>query len=92
MIFGRSCWVEGACEMLALDPLYVANEGLFIAIVDPNSIEKVLSVLYKNAEGKEASMAGTVVLEHRGQVVMASKVGGKRVVNYLRGEQLPGIC
>ncbi len=84
--------VEGACEMLGLDPLYVANEGLFIAIVDPKSADTVLSVLQRDLNGMNAAMIGTVVLEHRGQVVMASKVGGKRIVNYLTGEQLPRIC
>ncbi|HBK88784.1 MAG: hydrogenase expression/formation protein HypE [Cyclobacteriaceae bacterium] len=84
--------VEGACEMLGLDPLYVANEGLFIAIVDPAVSSQVISLIQQEEYGKEAAMIGTVTTDHPGQVVLSSKVGGKRVVNYLTGEQLPRIC
>jgi hydrogenase expression/formation protein HypE len=84
--------VEGACEMLGLDPLYVANEGLFIAIVDPAVSDQVIALIQEEEFGKQAAMIGVVSSEHPGQVVLASKVGGKRVVNYLTGEQLPRIC
>ncbi len=84
--------VEGACEMLGLDPLYVANEGLFVAIAGSRAVERILSVLHKDENGKMAALIGEVVDEHKGQVVMASRIGGKRVVNYLTGEQLPRIC
>jgi hydrogenase expression/formation protein HypE len=84
--------VEGACEMLGLDPLYVANEGLFIAIVDPAMANSVLALMQTDKIGKCAAIIGEVVSQHPGQVVMASRIGGKRVVNYLAGEQLPRIC
>ncbi len=84
--------VEGACEMLGLDPLYVANEGLFIAVVDPGVADRVLSSLRKDENGMNAAIIGEITLEHPTQVVMASRIGGKRVVNYLTGEQLPRIC
>jgi hydrogenase expression/formation protein HypE len=84
--------VEGACEMLGLDPLYVANEGVFIAIVDPAEADKVLSLLRKDTNGKTAAIIGEVVPDHPGQVVLSSRIGGKRIVNYLTGEQLPRIC
>jgi len=84
--------VEGACEMLGLDPLYVANEGLFIAIVDAGAAQDVISILRTDERGREAAIIGSVVGDHPGQVVLASRIGGKRVVNYLTGEQLPRIC
>jgi hydrogenase expression/formation protein HypE len=84
--------VDGACEMLGLDPLYVANEGLLIAIVDSSAAERVLSIIREDENGKAAAIIGQVVAEHPGQVVMTSRIGGKRVVNYLTGEQLPRIC
>ncbi len=84
--------VEGACEMLGLDPLYVANEGIFIAIVEAARAEEVISILHQDAEGKSAAVIGEVTTQHPGQVVMASAIGGRRVVNFLTGEQLPRIC
>ena len=84
--------VEGACELLGLDPLYVANEGVFMAVVDPNSAETVLSALQKLEYGQHASIIGEVVEAHPRQVILHSKVGGRRVVNMLTGEQLPRIC
>lgn len=84
--------VEGACEMLGLDPLYVANEGLFIAIVEASIAGSVLELIKEDDKGKEAAIIGEVTPEHPGQVVMASRIGGRRVVNYLTGEQLPRIC
>jgi hydrogenase expression/formation protein HypE len=82
--------VEGACEMLGLDPLYVANEGVFIAIVSNHAAEHALEIL-KN-EFSSAAIIGEVTEVHRGQVVLHSKIGGKRIVTMLPGEQLPRIC
>jgi hydrogenase expression/formation protein HypE len=84
--------VNGACEMLGLDPLYVANEGRFIAIVDNKVAEDFLALLKQDENGTHAAIIGTVVEEHTGQVIMQSTIGGKRVVNMLPGEQLPRIC
>lgn len=84
--------VEGACEMLGLDPLYVANEGIFLAVVDPRSVDTVLETLQSTVLGRNARAIGHVTSEHPGQVVLQSTVGGRRVVNYLTGDQLPRIC
>jgi hydrogenase expression/formation protein HypE len=84
--------VAGACEMLGLDPLYVANEGLFIAVVHPDIAEEFVIKLRQWEHGKKAALIGRVVSEHAGQVVLQSSIGGKRIVNMLAGEQLPRIC
>jgi hydrogenase expression/formation protein HypE len=84
--------VEGACEMLGLDPLYVANEGLFLAIIQNEKTDAYLQLLKQQPGFEESSVIGEVVNEHPGKVVMKSKIGGRRVVNYLTGEQLPRIC
>lgn len=84
--------VEGACEMLGLDPLYVANEGIFIAIVAPDIAEAVIEILSQDPRSQSAAIIGEVVDEHPGQVVLRSRIGGRRVVNMLPGEQLPRIC
>lgn len=84
--------VDGACEMLGLDPLYVANEGLFMAVVKKEMADEFLATLQQNANGKNAAIIGNVTTENAGKVIMKSRIGGKRVVNYLTGEQLPRIC
>lgn len=84
--------VEGACEMLGLDPLYVANEGVFIAIVSSSIAEIFLEVLRNDENGGNASIIGSITNEHKGKVIMQSTIGGRRVVNMLPGEQLPRIC
>jgi hydrogenase expression/formation protein HypE len=84
--------VEGACEMLGLDPLYVANEGIFIAVLAPEQAEAALQALRLDPNGKNAAIIGQVTGEHTGKVVLKSRIGGQRVVNYLPGEQLPRIC
>jgi hydrogenase expression/formation protein HypE len=84
--------VYGACEMLGLDPLYVANEGLFISVVDESIADDFVAHLQKWEHGSMASIIGEVVETHLRQVVLRSNIGGQRVVNMLAGEQLPRIC
>jgi hydrogenase expression/formation protein HypE len=84
--------VRGACEMLGLDPLYVANEGKLIAVVPPEDAERLVNVMRTHPLGCNASIIGTVVADHPGLVTMRSLVGGERVVTLLSGEQLPRIC
>ncbi|MBL7846021.1 MAG: hydrogenase expression/formation protein HypE [Cyclobacteriaceae bacterium] len=84
--------VEGACEMLGLDPLYVANEGIFLAVVDPSMADSALKVMRTHELGTHAHIIGEIASEHPGQVVLQSAIGGRRVVNYLTGDQLPRIC
>ena len=84
--------VYGACEMLGLDPLYVANEGLFVAVVDKDVADDLLHQLQQWEHGAMAGIIGEVTAEHTRQVLMKSNIGGRRVVNMLAGEQLPRIC
>lgn len=84
--------VEGACEMLGLDPMYVANEGVFIAVVDQSIAREVLSAMQSHERGSHSSIIGQVTGSHPGQVIMESTIGGRRVVTMLPGEQLPRIC
>jgi len=84
--------VKGACEILGLDPLYVANEGKCLAIVAPEVAEAALEAMRSHPLGREAAIIGQAVEEHTGTVVLRSRVGGRRVVDMLSGEQLPRIC
>lgn len=84
--------VESACEMLGLDPLYVANEGIFLAFVAPEVADEALALLQNQEKGRFAAIIGEVSAEHPGQVVQRSRIGGRRVVGMLPGEQLPRIC
>lgn len=84
--------VNGACELLGLDPLYVANEGVYLAIVAPEAAESVLEALKQDPKTTQAAIVGTVTEEHPRQVILNSKIGGRRVVTMPLGEQLPRIC
>lgn len=84
--------VAAACEILGLDPLYVANEGLFITIVDSEIADAVLEQMKKDAKGVNSACIGEITEVHPSKVVMYSSVGGKRIVSPLIGEQLPRIC
>jgi hydrogenase expression/formation protein HypE len=84
--------VEGACEMLGLDPLYVANEGLFIAIVKKEISNEVVAFINSLEENEHAAIIGEVIREQPGKVILKSHVGGKRVIGLLPGDQLPRIC
>src|ERR1700757_5038891 len=84
--------VRGACEMLGLDPLYVANEGKLVAIVSAEIAARVLDRMKNHPLGKESRMIGQVLETPAGMVLMKTSVGGTRVVDTLFGEQLPRIC
>ena len=84
--------VAAACEMLGLDPMYVANEGLFLIVVKPDIADDVLSIMKSHSKGKNAAIIGEITDDHPNKVVMESLVGGKRIVSPLVGEQLPRIC
>lgn len=84
--------VAAACEILGLDPLYVANEGIFIAIVEHDIAEEVVALMQKDSKGKNAICIGEITAQHPNKVVMHSAIGGKRIVSPLIGEQLPRIC
>jgi hydrogenase expression/formation protein HypE len=84
--------VRGACEILGLDPLYVANEGKLVAIVASNSADAIVARMRENPLGRDARVIGEVVAEHPGMVLMRTEIGGTRVLDTLFGEQLPRIC
>ncbi len=84
--------VAGACELLGLDPLYVANEGLFLAIVRGGAASAVIERMREHPAGQGAAEIGEMTAAHPRQVVLTSGIGGRRVVNMLIGEQLPRIC
>jgi len=84
--------VAAACEMLGLDPLYVANEGVLVAFVDPASAADALAALRSHPLGASATIAGHAVADHRGMVVLVTRIGSRRVVDMLPGDQLPRIC
>jgi len=83
---------ESICELLGFDPLYVANEGKLIAFVDADHAKEVLSVIQEDDHGKDACIIGEVVSDHRGKVVMKTRIGGTRIIDMLTGSQLPRIC
>jgi hydrogenase expression/formation protein HypE len=84
--------VKGACELLGLDPLYVANEGKLIAIVAPEAAEKILAAMRGHPLGQGASIVGTVRESNSGLVAMRTVLGTTRIVDMLAGDQLPRIC
>jgi len=84
--------VRGACEMLGLDPLYVANEGKLVAIVAPEAADAILAAMLRHPLGREARLIGTVTGEHRGLVTARTAFGTTRIVDMLAGDQLPRIC
>lgn len=84
--------VKGACELLGLDPLYVANEGKLVAIVAPEAGDAVLEAMHSHPLGRDAQIIGEVVEEHTPMVLMKTEIGGTRVLDVMFGEQLPRIC
>ncbi len=84
--------VHGACEILGLDPLYVANEGRFVAIVPPEYADASLEVLCRLPVSQQAARIGVITEQPAGTVLLESRIGGNRVLDMLSGEQLPRIC
>ncbi len=84
--------VNAACEMLGLDPLYVANEGKVLVMVAPEDADQVLDKMRQHPLGRDSCIIGRVVSEHPGRVVLHTGIGGRRIVDMLSGEQLPRIC
>lgn len=84
--------VRGACEILGLDPLYVANEGKMLLWVAPEAEDEALAILRDHPLGRGAAAVGDVVADNPGRVFQRSRIGGRRVVEMLSGEQLPRIC
>jgi hydrogenase expression/formation protein HypE len=84
--------VRSACEILGLDPLYVANEGKVLVFVPPEHTSTVLERMRQNRHGRDARIIGEVVADHPGRVVMRATIGGTRIVDMPLGEQLPRIC
>jgi len=84
--------VKAACELLGLEPLYLANEGKCLAIVSAEGADKTLEIMHSTREGAEAAIIGRLVTGRAGRVIINTPVGGTRVVTPLHGEPLPRIC
>jgi hydrogenase expression/formation protein HypE len=84
--------VHGACEILGFDPLYVANEGRFVAFLPAQQTERALAILRAHPDGSAAARIGEVRTDRRGLVTMRSRIGANRIIDMLSGEQLPRIC
>ncbi|MFW5708785.1 MAG: hydrogenase expression/formation protein HypE [Chloroflexota bacterium] len=84
--------VQSACEMLGLDPFYVANEGKLVAIVPRTSADAILEAMRRTTHGRNAAIIGEVVADHTGVVVATTRIGAQRVVDLPAGELLPRIC
>jgi len=84
--------VVAACELLGLDPLYVANEGKLIAICPQDKVPALLEAMRAHPLGSDAAIIGEVVEDEHGFVTMETGFGGSRIVDWLTGEQLPRIC
>ncbi len=84
--------VRAACELLGLDPLYVANEGKLVAVVAPEAAEVLLAAMRSHPLGKDAAIIGVVIEDDQHFVQMTTSFGGGRIVDWLAGEQLPRIC
>ena len=84
--------VRAFCELLGFEPLYVANEGKVVVIVDADSAEKVIQAMNDNEFGKDARIIGEIVADYPGKAWINTGIGGKRIIDMLAGEQLPRIC
>ncbi|MBO9326446.1 MAG: hydrogenase expression/formation protein HypE [Roseiflexus sp.] len=84
--------VRAACELLGMDPIYVANEGKLIAIVPPSDADRLLARMRAHPQGRQAAIIGHVTADHPGIVAARTGIGGTRIVDMMVGEQLPRIC
>jgi hydrogenase expression/formation protein HypE len=84
--------VKGICELLGLDPLYLANEGKLIAICPPNEAESLLKVMKEHPLGRHGEIIGRVTEENRKRVILHTSIGGHRILDMLTGGQYPRIC
>lgn len=84
--------VQAACELLGIDPLYVANEGKMIIIVAPEEAQKALEIMLRHPLGRDAALIGEVKEEPKGMVLLQTRFGGTRVLDMLTGDPLPRIC
>ncbi|MEK6743872.1 MAG: hydrogenase expression/formation protein HypE [Nitrospirota bacterium] len=84
--------VKGACSLLGLDPLYVANEGILVAMVDPGVAEAIVLTMRTHEYGRNAAVIGTVDRSAPGMVLLETAAGGSRIIDMLQGEMLPRIC
>ena len=84
--------VQGICELLGFDPLYIANEGKLIAFVPEKDAQKALEIIRQDEFGKEAMIIGDVIQKDPGKVFLHTAIGGMRIIDMLTGEQLPRIC
>jgi hydrogenase expression/formation protein HypE len=84
--------VRGACELLGLDPLYVANEGILVAIASADVADSLVNIMRKHPLGKETRLIGDVQEAPSGMVLLKTSIGGTRIVEMLSGDQLPRIC
>ncbi|WP_307633120.1 hydrogenase expression/formation protein HypE [Thiovibrio frasassiensis] len=84
--------VRGACEVLGIDPMYVANEGKLVAVVPAQVADKIVAAMRSHPLGREAVIIGEVVADKQGLVVMRTTLGAQRIVDMPVGEQLPRIC
>ena len=84
--------VKGICEMLGMDPLYLANEGKALIIADGNQADSIVRLLQKSLYGKESAVIGTVTDDYPDKVFLSTLAGGSRIIDMLSGDQLPRIC
>jgi hydrogenase expression/formation protein HypE len=84
--------VQSACDLLGMDPMYVPNEGKLVAIVDPSIADAVLMRIREHPRGKDASIIGRVMDQHKGMLAARTRIGGIRIIPLQIGEQIPRIC
>ena len=84
--------VKGVCEMLGFDPLYLANEGKLVVFSNPKDAQQLLKLMRRHKYGRKASLIGEVTPSPKGKVLLKTRIGGKRILDLLSGEQLPRIC